>query len=361
MVFVDFQKAFDSINRKAMLHILLNYGVPPQFVQAIAYLYDNPKSFVQTLDGPTKAFLTTAGILQGDTLAPFLFVIVVDYILRQSADQMKEKGLYIGRRSGRQSSNYLTDLDYADDIALTANLISSAQDLLLSLEIASEKVGLKLNTKKTKCLHLNQDLNQAQSIFSKTGAPIKQVEDFKYLGSFIGDSKRDFLTRKGLAWKACNKLNKIWKSDISTKTKISFFRACVESILLYGSETWTMKAELKQRLDGTYTRLLMKVKNLNWRNHPNKALIYGELPPISTTLAQRRSMFAGHCFRAKDQVVSDVLLWRLPQANRGARKLCYPDTICRDTNLTLEELKESMMNRETWKLVTSAISTAVEG
>ena len=98
-------------------------------------MYDNPTSFVQSIDGPTKEFLTTAGIIQGDTLAPFLFVIVVDYVLRQSADTMSDKGLTIDRRSGRQSQKHLTDLDYTDDVALlTAKLISSAQELLIAFE-----------------------------------------------------------------------------------------------------------------------------------------------------------------------------------------------------------------------------------
>ena len=85
VVFVDLSKAFHSMNRKAMLHILLNYGILEEIVNAIAIMYDNLSSFVQTLDGPTKEFFTTSGILQGDTLAPYLFVIVVDYLVyRQS-------------------------------------------------------------------------------------------------------------------------------------------------------------------------------------------------------------------------------------------------------------------------------------
>ena len=90
-VFLDFSKAFDSVNRKVMLQILFNYGIQEETVQAIAIMYNNPSSYVQSMVGPTKEFFTTAGILQGDTLAPYLFVIVVDYILRQSVETMKEK------------------------------------------------------------------------------------------------------------------------------------------------------------------------------------------------------------------------------------------------------------------------------
>lgn len=209
-------------------------------------MYENPTNFVRSHDGPTKEFPTTAGILQGDTLAPFLFVIVVDYALRQSVDTIRDKGLMVGRRSGRQSGKYITDLDYADDVALITEHITSAQTLLISFEEAAAKIGL---TKKAECMLMNEDPTHP-SITSMDGAHIKEVEDFKYLGSYVADSRKDFLARKGQAWNACNKL-RVWQPGISTSTKVSFFRAFVESILLYGAETWTMKKELQDRLYGT--------------------------------------------------------------------------------------------------------------
>ena len=70
--------------------------------------------------------------------------------------------------------------------------------------------------------------------------------------------KNDFNICRALAWSACNKLHLIWKSNICKDTKLVFFRASVESILLYGAETWTMKKDLEKRLDSVYTRLLMR-------------------------------------------------------------------------------------------------------
>ena len=155
IAFVDFSKAFESVNRNAMLHILLNYGISEEIVNAIAIIYDNPSSFVQTLDGPTNEFFTTTRILQGDTLAPYLFGIVTGCLLRQSIDTLKSKGIDITpSKTSREKDKYLTDLDYADDIALTAMLLQEAQDLLSSLEDASAKVGLFLNAKKTEYMSM---------------------------------------------------------------------------------------------------------------------------------------------------------------------------------------------------------------
>ena len=164
-------------------------------------------------------------------------MIVVDYLFRQSIDTLKSKGIEImPSKTGREKDKYLTDLNYADDIALTAMLLQDVQDLLSSLEDASSKVGLFLNANKTEYMSINGN-ECPTTILSRDGTQLKEVGDFKYLGFFVADSKKDFLTRKVQAWRACNKLHIIWQSNISRKTKLDFFRACIESILLYGSET----------------------------------------------------------------------------------------------------------------------------
>ena len=73
-----------------------------------------------------------------------------------------------------------------------------------------------------------------------------------------------------------------------------FIRACVESILLYGAETWTIKKGLQDRLDGANIR----VQNISWPEHKTKEQIYRDIPPISATVAQRtrRVCLAGHCY-----------------------------------------------------------------
>ena len=119
-----------------------------------------------------------------------------------------------------------------------------------------------LNAKKTEYLSTDDDINHTP-IMSLNGTALQRIEDFIYLGSFAVDSAKDFSTLIAKTWSACNRLHQIWKSDISISTKIDLFKACVESILLYGSETWSMTKKLQDSLDGTYTRLLMRVKNIS--------------------------------------------------------------------------------------------------
>ena len=91
--------------------------------------------------------------------------------------------------------------------------------------------------------------------------------------------------------------------------KRSFFQAAVVSILLYGCTTWALTKRLEKKLDGNYTRMLRAILNKSWRQHPTRHQLYGHLPPITKAIHNRRTRHAGHCWRSKDELISDVLLW----------------------------------------------------
>ena len=353
MLFVDFRKAFDSIDRDVMFEILPLYGIPLPIISAIKALYTNTSATIITPDGETNLFEIVAGVLQGDTLAPFLFILVLDYVLRLSLDSMQEKGIEIQpRRSRRYPAEHLTDLDFADDLALFSQSVKDAESLLHSLEQEAAKVGLYCNESKTKFICTTTDPLQLKS---SSGITIDKVDDFKYLGSFIMDSGKDFRTRKAMAWDACNKLEAIWRSNIGNKIKIKLFCALVEPILLFGAETWTLTTRLQQRLDGTYTNLLRRVQNIHWREHATLKIIYGDLPPISARLIQKRTQFAGHCQRATGEAISSLLLWK-PTGRVFSRKLTFPGVIARDTGLEIADLDTAMQNRDVWREIVQGLT-----
>ena len=361
LVFVDFSKAFDSVDRSKMFEILRLYGIPEGIIAAIKVMYTDNSSTVMTTDGETQAFPTLAGILQGDTLAPFLFIMVVDYIMRVSVDTITEKGYLLHpRRGSRQPAEYLTDTDFADDIALISQSLEHAQDLLQSLEQASNGVGLYLNETKTECL--NRCLSNADLVVKTlNGASLKMVEDYVYLGSYISSSEKDFSVRKGMAWSACNDMYKIWTSQLPRRIKIEIFRATIEPILLYGSETWTLSRKLEKRLDGTYTRLLMRAQNISWGRHASVSDIYGNLLRVSALVRSRRVQFAGHCFRAKSETISSLLLWKSSSDKARGRKLSFPEVISRDTSIRTEDLGTAMLDKDVWRgIVGSMTATTVD-
>ena len=110
-------------------------------------------------------------------------------------------------------------------------------------------------------------VNGVNSMVIKTlsGSRVKQVPTFKYLGSLMESSEKDFEIRKALAWYACHKMKTIWKSKLRRKIKIRVFKATVESVRLYGCQTWTIDKTLEKRIDGCYTRMLRMVLNISWK------------------------------------------------------------------------------------------------
>ena len=97
--------------------------------------------------------------------------------------------------------------------------------------------------------------------------------------------------------------------------------------------------------------MLRAVLNKSWRQHPTRHQLYGHLPPITKTIQVRQTRHAGHCWRSKDKLISDVLLWTptygCAKAGRPART--YIQQLCEDTGCNPEDLPEAMNDREKWR------------
>ena len=219
------------------------------------------------MDGDTDYFDIVAGVLQGDTLAPYLFIICLDYVLRTSIDESKENGFKLTKkRSRRYPAKTISDADYADDIAILANTPTRAETILHSLERAAAGIGLHVNAHKTEYMCFNQ----TGDISTQGGSSLKLLDKFTYLGSSVSSTEKDIDTLLTKTWTAIDRLSVIWKSDLTDKIKCSFFQAAVVSILLCGCTKWMLTKRLEKKLDGNYTRMLRAILNKSWRQHPTK-------------------------------------------------------------------------------------------
>ena len=331
-----------------MEQILLAYGLPKETVAAITILYRNTKVKVRPPDGDTEYFDIVAGVLLGDTLSPYLFIICIYYVLRTSIDKFRENGFELKKkRSRRYPAKTTTDADYADDIALLANTPNQAETLLHTLERAAAGIGLYVNTHKSEYMCYNK----TGDISTLDGTSLKLVDKFTYLGSSVSSTEKDIDTRLTKAWTAIDRQSIIWKSDLTDIMKHSFFQAAVLSILLYGCTSWTLTKRLEKKLDGNYTRMLRAILNKSWRQHPTRHQLYGHLPPIRKTIQVRRTRHSGHCWRSKDELISNVLLWTLTYGRTKAGRLArtYIQQLCEDTGCSPEDLPEAMNGREKWR------------
>ena len=180
-----------------MFAVLWHYGIPEAVVNAISVLYKNSKSAVMVHGNLPDLFDITSGFLQGDVLAPFLFVVLIDYLLKKVTSQLDSGVVTHPRCSRRHPAKSLNDLDFAEDIALLESSISQAQAQLSKTAEAAADLGLVINAPKTEYVTVNCN---PQPAFHVYGDPINHVSDFRYFGYMVASGSSDLKRRKSLAW-----------------------------------------------------------------------------------------------------------------------------------------------------------------
>ena len=265
-------------------------------------------------------------------------------MLRTSIDKIKENGFKLTKKQSRRyPAKTITDADYGDDIAILANTPNEAKKLLHTLERATAGIGLHINAHKTYYMCFNQ----TGDISTLGGSSLKLADQFTYLHSSVSSTEKDFDTRITKAWAAIDKLSVIWKSDLTDEMKRSFFQAAIVLILLYGCTTWKLTERLEKMLYGNYARMPRAILNKPWKQQPTKHQLYGHLPSIMKTIKVRCTRHAGHCWRSRDELISDELLWTpsYGQVKAGRPSQTYIHQLCGDTRCSPEDLPEGVYNR----------------
>nr|KAG5708827.1 hypothetical protein BaRGS_031981 [Batillaria attramentaria] len=228
------------------------------FVNIIRQLYEDATCQVIHDGKLTEPFTVRTGVRQGCILSPTIFLMVVDWVMRQATD---------GKRTGIQwtFSKQLEDLDFADDIALLSHKQQDAQEKLNRVAEEAEKTGLKINISKTEVMRVNHKQHDPIQLHQED---IKEVDKFIYLGSVVskdGGTDEDIKSRTNKARHAFRTLRPIWRSTaLSLRNKIRIFNSNVKSVLLYGSETWRTTKTGSHRLQIFINRCLRNILNIRY-------------------------------------------------------------------------------------------------
>ena len=147
-----------------MFAVLRHHGIPETVVNAISVLYKNSKSAVMADGNLSDPFDVTTGVLQGDVLAPFLFVVLVDYLLKKATSQLDSGVVTHSLSSRRHLANSLNDP--ADDIALLESSISQARaQLSKTAEAAAINLGIVISAPKTEYVNVNCNPQPALQVY----------------------------------------------------------------------------------------------------------------------------------------------------------------------------------------------------
>ena len=224
LVFVDFRKAFDTLHRSSIPVILSQYNVPNCLISDIIQMYSDTSACVSTELGPTEWFKTTSGVLQGDTLSPYLFIVLLDYALKKTLQD--DFGLVVRKRNGRRHpAIYIGVLAYADNICLLAESIDDVKCSLHRLETSAADIGLTINYNKTRVMHLGQA--SVRHVCFANGDPVDNCDKFEYLGVPTPNTETVFRYRLSKAWAAATKLRSIFNSKANDAIKIGLCPSAV--------------------------------------------------------------------------------------------------------------------------------------
>ena len=356
MTFVDFEKAFDSVDRDTIWKLMSHYGIPHKFINITKKLYENCSCQVIHKGKLTSPFAVNTGVRQGCMLSPMIFLIVIDWIMRKTTS---------GNNTGIQwtFAKKLEDLDFADDVALLSHRLQHAQSKLNRLSEEARKVGLKINKGKTEVMRVNSEQDTPIQLDEEV---LMDANSFIYLGSIVGKdggTDDDIKSRINKARLAFNSLRPVWNSRaLSLKNKIRIFNTNVKSVLLYGSETWKVAKTTTNKLQTFVNRCLRRILKIRWPETVTNENLWERTNQrqIDRDIKGRKWKWIGHTLRRPESSVTRQALDWNPQGKRkvGRPRQTWRRSVEREAKtvgLTWTQLKRAAQDRDQWRGVVAAL------
>ena len=331
ILFIDFEKAFDSVHRESLWYIMKSYGIPDKIIRTIKEIYKGFKCSVIDQGETSEWFEIKSGVKQGCVMSGFLFLLVIDWIMRKTTAD-KARGI-------RWNFNtVLEDLDFADDIALLSSKFSDLDEKTQKLTTEAERIGMKLNPKKCKTLRSQQTKNK--ELITLYDQKIEDVDKFTYLGAVMdkeGGGSCDIKNRIQKARGTFHRLRNIWYArGIGRKTKIHLYKSLVRPVLLYGCETWKLTNIEEKKLNTVEHQCLRKILKIRWQSKTSNKTVneIANTRNISCEIRRRRWTWIGHTLRRERDNNSYIALQWAPEGKRtrGRPKTTWRRTTERERN-----------------------------
>lgn len=291
IVFIDYQKAFDSILHSSIWKALQSQKVEKKYVQVLKYLYENTTSRVN-LESAGPPIPIKRGVRQGDPLSPRIFIAVLESIIGKL--NWDTVGIYV-------KGKYISHLRFADDIILLSEDSSELETMLNTLQQASREAGLEINLSKTKLM-----TNCAQNPILLNNTPVEYVDSYVYLGKQISFKKNnndsEVERRITMTWKKFWSIKEILKSQMPMKIKSKVMNSCLLPSLTYACQTWKFTHRVKNKITScqrSMERSIAKIKKTEKIRHS----IIRQKTKVTDALTYALKLkwrWAGHVARMSD-------------------------------------------------------------
>ena len=341
MAFIDYEKAFDSVQIPAVLGAIQQQGVEEVYCNILEDIYKDGTATIK-LHTETDKIPIKKGVRQGDTISPKLFTACLEEIFRKL--EWEGKGIKIG-------DEHLNNLRFADDIVLLSESADELQQLINDLNRESLKVGLKMNKKKTKVM-FNSRVPLKQ--IHVQGEALEVVDRYIYLGQLVQtgtSSEQEIKRRISLGWSAFGRHSSTLRGSLPLCLKRKVFNQCVLPVMTYGSETWTTTRLLERKLISAQRGMERSMMGISLRDRKRATWIREQtkVEDILKSIKKKKWQWAGHvCRRQDDRWTKKVTDWTI---NNLRRPRARPMTRWRDEIAKFggQDWKQTSQDRETWK------------
>lgn len=358
LCFIDYEKAFDRVKHAKMIEILRSMNVDENDIRCIQNLYWNQTATVRIGDLETEEIPINRGVRQGCILSPLLFNIYSEKIFEEAINSM-EKGIKV-------NGQFINNVRYADDTTLMAHTVEDLQELVDAVANHSQNFGLNINVAKTKYMIISKTTSTQNSNITVNGANVEKVTRFKYLGCQLNDKwdcDNEVRCRIEMARSAFMKFKKTLTScDINIKLRLRFVKCYVWSVLLYGSETWTLKVVSMNRLEAFEMWCYRRLLKISWTERVTNEAVLQRLNKereLLLTIKKRKTSYLGHVIRGEKYEVLQLILQGKIEGRRGIGRKQYSwlRNIRNWTGLrTVGELINCARNREHFTQVINNIA-----
>jgi hypothetical protein len=274
LCFIDFEKAFDSVEMNGLWSALQEQGVHCRIIQLFRSIYENAKSEFRVNADERVPVEIKRGVRQGDAASPALFNAALESIFRRLDWDLK--GVNI-------NGNYLSHLRFADDIVLVARAREDIQEMLQELDTEATLWGLKINEEKTSWMCSGEQIEN----FTGSGdfqvtlneRALTRVEKYVYLGrqlSIPQDLKSELARRIRAGWAAFKQHETyLVAKRVPMMHKRRLFDMCVLPAMLYGSETWAATREDLRNLTVAQRRMERRMARTSLRDRRTNEWLRG--------------------------------------------------------------------------------------
>lgn len=352
-LFIDFKQAYDRVKRRELFVVMKELGFETKLIRLVKATLNGTKCRVKVQSNMSEAFETAEGLRQGDALSCLLFNLALEGVLRRA-------GLPTQRTL---ATSMVQVLAFADDLDLAGRRYADVIDVFTSLKREAEKLGLIINTTKTKYMKTNQAApHQRGQHITIEDQQYEVVDEFVYLGVLArpdGDTTPEIQRRIMAATRCYYGLRKQLYSKLLTKrTKCQIYKTLIRPVLMYGCESWILKWSDEQQLLAFERKVLRTIfggkrEGDTWRRRYNFELHrdFGDADIVAMVKTQRLQ-WAGHLARMENNRAPAVLFRNNPEGRRGVGrpKARWVDGVQADLlTLGVSNWQQRAQDRANWK------------